>query len=107
MGKPHGKRKAEVTISSSNKKKMGEFFSISPNDPRIASYQPVINLEQHNDGVNNHLAAEYKRTFHIGAKRYIIFHGENGVVGEVMSNEVEKIIKGDAEVDKKMHIGGS
>ena len=26
--------------------------------------------------------------------------------GEVMSNEVEKTIKGDAEVDKKMHIGG-
>ena len=66
---------------------MGEFSSISPNDPRIASYQPVINLEQRNDGINNHLAAEYKCTFHIGAKRHIIFHGENGVGENIFIKE--------------------
>ena len=133
------KRKAEAGLSTSNKKKMTDFSSthINPNDPRIASFQPSINVDQSHEGVNHQINGEYKRTFHIGAKRYLIFHGENGIVenifimewdgkkvtnkgvqlnvsklvvmmhyGEVMTNEVEKIIKGESEVDKKMHIGG-
>ena len=132
------KRKAEAGLSTSNKK-TADFSSthILPNDPRIASYQPVNNAVQPHDGVNHQINGEYKRTFHIGAKRYLIFHVENGIVenvfikewdgkkvtnkgvqlnvsklvvmmhyGEVMTNEVEKIINGEAEVDKKMHIGG-
>ena len=94
-------------------------------------------MEQRDDAVNHQLNGEYKSTFHIGGKRYLIFHGENSLVknifikewdgkkvtnkgvqlivsrlvvmmhyGEVMTNEVEKIINGDAQVDKKMHIVG-
>ena len=132
------KRKADVGASTSNKKKMSEFSSthILPNDPRITSYQSVINVDQQHD-ITHQSNGEYKHTFHIGAKRYLIFHGENGLVenifikewdgkkvtnkgvqlnvsklvvmmhyGEVMVNEVEKIIKGETDVDKKIHIGG-
>ena len=56
-GKPTTKkRKGDVALSTPNKKEIGEFSSahILPNDPRIVSYQPVINLEQCDDAINNH-----------------------------------------------------
>ena len=126
FGKPVAKKnKKDLSLQIKNKKKDHIL------EPQICGTMSAMNHTE------TPLSVTYRRTFHLGSKKYVVFHGEAGKVqsihlkewdGQIVTNPgiklnisqnwwcsffelinhaLQAILKGDKGIEKKVHIGGS